>query len=33
MKIKKVLLIQQVEENKMRYVFALADMLTCRNVL
>lgn len=26
MKIKKVLLIQQVEENKMRYIFSLADM-------
>lgn len=29
MKIKKVLLIQQVEENKMRYIFSLADMPKC----
>lgn len=29
MRIKKVLLIQQVEENKMRYIFSLADMPKC----
>lgn len=27
MKINKVLLIQQVEENKVRYIFELADMI------